>query len=66
MRKKYEDLSLIDNFMINAMAADPEKAEPAFRVILSVLLQRKINRVSVTAESLKRVKKITVSCRICL
>ncbi len=49
-RKKYEDLSLIDNFMINAVATDPEKAEPAFRIILSVLLQRKIDRVSVTAE----------------
>ena len=49
-RKKWEDLDVLDNYLFNALATDAEVSEPFFKVMLSVLLQRKIGKVRVEAE----------------
>ena len=48
--KKWEELDVLDNYLINAVASDPEIAEPFFRLLLSVLLQRKVGKIKVEAE----------------
>ena len=48
--KKWEELDVLDNYLINAVASDPEVAEPFFRRLLSVLLQRKVGKIKVEAE----------------
>lgn len=48
--KKLEDMDVLDNFMFNAIATDPDVAEPFFREVLSVLLEREIGKVSVHAQ----------------
>lgn len=45
-------MSLIDNFLMQAVSSDQEVSEPSLRCILSVLLQRKIGQISVNAEKM--------------
>ena len=49
--KKWEELDVLDNYLINAVASDPDVAEPFFRRLLSVLLQRKVGKIRVAAEN---------------
>ncbi len=49
-RKTLKELNLIDDFLMNCIAVDPEVAEPCFKRILSVLLQRDIGSVHVVAQ----------------
>ena len=51
-RKTLEEMSLIDNFLMQAVSSDLEVSEPSLRCILSVLLQRKIGQISVNAEKM--------------
>ena len=51
-RKTLEEMSLIDNFLMQAVSSDQEISEPSLRCILSVLLQRKIGQISVNAEKM--------------
>ncbi len=51
-RKTLEEMSLIDNFLMQAVSSDQEVSEPSLRCILSVLLQRKIGQISVNAEKM--------------
>ena len=48
--KTFEELDVIDDFLINAIATDPEVGEPFCRTILSVLLQKKIEKLRVVAQ----------------
>ncbi|MCM1468177.1 MAG: Rpn family recombination-promoting nuclease/putative transposase [Alistipes sp.] len=48
--KKFEELDVIDDFLMNAVATDPEVGEDFCRTILSVLLQRNINKLRVEAQ----------------
>ena len=48
--KKWEELDLLDNYLINAVASDPEIAEPFFKRLVSVLLQREVGKIKVEAE----------------
>ncbi len=48
--KSFEELNVIDDFLITAVAADREVGEEFCRTVLSVLLQRKIGRIHVTAQ----------------
>jgi len=50
IKRTLEELNLIDDFLMNCVATDPEVSEPFFRKLLSVLLQRDIGRVRVTAQ----------------
>ena len=52
VRKTLEEMSLIDNFLMQAVSSDQEVSEPSLRCILSVLLQRKIGQISVNAEKM--------------
>ncbi len=51
-RKTLEEMSLIDNFLMQAVSSDQEVSEPSLRCILGVLLQRKIGQISVNAEKM--------------
>ena len=51
-RKTLEEMSLIDNFLMQAVSSDQEVSEPSLRCMLSVLLQRKIGRIRVNAEKI--------------
>ena len=51
-RKTLEEMSLIDNFLMQAVSSDQEVREPSLRCMLSVLLQRKIGRIRVNAEKI--------------
>lgn len=48
--KTFEELDVIDDFLMNAVATDPEVGEAFCRTILSVLLQRNINKLRITAQ----------------
>ena len=48
--KEWEELDVLDNYLINAVASDPDVAEPFFRRLLSVLLQRDVGKIRVEAE----------------
>ena len=48
--KKLEDLDVLDDFMLNAIASDPDVAEPFFREVLSVLLEREIGEISIHSQ----------------
>ena len=49
-RPKLENLNVLNNFLINAIANDPDVGEAFFRLMLSILLDMKIGRVSVRAQ----------------
>lgn len=44
MARKFEELNVLDDFLINAIASDPEVGEPFCRTVLSVLLQKQIEQ----------------------
>ncbi len=47
MKKEFEQLNIIDNFLMNEIANDAEVGEAACREIVSSLLQRKIGEVRI-------------------
>ena len=49
-KKKPEELNLIDNYLINAMASDQEVGEKSMRCLLQVLLQRNLGQIKVISE----------------
>ena len=50
-RPKLENLNVLSNFLINAIANDPDVAEPFFRLMLSILLDIDIDRIVVHAQA---------------
>lgn len=48
--KTFEELDVIDDFLMNAVATDPEVGEVFCRTVLSVLLQRNINKLRISAQ----------------
>lgn len=50
MDKPFEELDVLDDFLINAIAADSEVGEAFCRKLLSVLLQREIGEIRVIAQ----------------
>ena len=48
--KKFEELNVIDDFLMNAVATDETVGIPFCRAVLSVLLQRKIGKIRVMAQ----------------
>jgi len=50
--KSLEELNLIDDFLMNAVAQDREVGEPCLKRILSVLLEREIDQVEITPQRL--------------
>ena len=50
-RQRLEDLNVLDDFMLNAIANDPDVGEAFFREVLSVLLNRDIGEIMVRAQS---------------
>lgn len=50
VHKTFDELNLMDDFLINAIASDPEVGIPFCRTLLSVLLQRKIGAIRVVAQ----------------
>lgn len=49
-RKTYQELSLIDNYYINAIASNEEIKTDVFRLMLTVLLEKEIGKINVIAE----------------
>ena len=52
MRKKLEDMNVLDDFLWNAIANDPDVGESFFREVLSVLLEREIGDLVVRAQTI--------------
>lgn len=52
VHKPFDELNLMDDFLINAIASDPEVGIPFCRTLLSVLLQRNIGAIRVVAQRL--------------
>ena len=50
MGKTYEELDLIDDFLMTAISSDPYLAEPVNRLLISTLLGRKVGKVNVVAQ----------------
>ena len=50
-RQRLEDLNVLDDFMLNAIANDPDVGEPFFREVLSILLERDIGEIIIKAQS---------------
>lgn len=48
--KPFEELDVLDNFLMNAIATDEEVGEAFCRKVLSVLLQRKVEKIAVVAQ----------------
>lgn len=48
--KPFEELDVLDNFLMNAVAANSEVGEAFFRKVLSVLLQRRIGKIKIVAQ----------------
>lgn len=51
MTKSLQELDVLSNFLINAIANDPDVSEPFFRLLLSILLEIEIGRITVRAQS---------------
>lgn len=49
-KRPLEDLNVMDDFLINALACNPEIGVPFCRTLLSVLLQRPIGKITITAQ----------------
>ena len=49
-KKAFEELDIIDDFLMNAVASDPEVGEAFCRKILSVLLQRSIRKIRIVSQ----------------
>lgn len=50
MKKPFEELDVLDNFLMNAIATDEEVGEAFCRKVLSVLLQRPVGKIKVVAQ----------------
>ncbi len=50
-KPKLENLNVLSNFLMNAIANDPDVCEPFFRLIISILLDIEIGRIIVRAQS---------------
>ena len=50
MNKPFEELDVLDNFLMNAIATDDAVGEVFCRKVLSVLLQREIGKIKVVAQ----------------
>ena len=50
-RPKLEELNVLDDFLLNAIANDPDVGEAFFREVLSILLEREIGEIQVKAQS---------------
>lgn len=50
INKTFEELDVIDDFLMNAVATDPEVGEAFCRTVLSVLLQKNIRKLHVAAQ----------------
>lgn len=48
--KPFEDLDVLDNFLMNAIATNEEVGEAFCRKVLSVLLQRPVGKIKVVAQ----------------
>ena len=48
--KPFEELDVLDNFLMNAIATDQEVGEAFCKNVLSVLLQRTVGKVKVVAQ----------------
>ena len=49
-KKQFEDLDLMDNFLMDAVASDPDVGELACGNIISTLLQKKIGQVRIVSQ----------------
>ena len=49
-RKSFEELDLIDDYLMSIVASDPEIGKPFCKVLLSVLLQKNIKDIKVDAQ----------------
>ncbi len=49
-RRKLQELSLIDDFLSNAIASNEEINEPFYRLLLSVLLGKKMKKIQVLSQ----------------
>ena len=49
-RRSLEDLNVMDDFLMNAAAPDPEGGEEFCRLLLSILLEREIGKVRVNTQ----------------
>jgi predicted transposase/invertase (TIGR01784 family) len=49
-KKTFEELDVMDDFLMNAVAADPEVGEDFCRTVLSVLLNRSIGKLRIVAQ----------------
>ena len=49
-RRSLEDLNVMDDFLMNAAASDPEGGEEFCRLLLSILLEREIGKVRVNTQ----------------
>ena len=50
-KPKLETLNVLSNFLMNAIANDPDICEPFFRLIISILLEIEIGRIIVRAQT---------------
>lgn len=50
LNKPFEELDVLDNFLMSAIAADREVGEAFCRKVLSVLLQREVGKIKVMAQ----------------
>ena len=59
--KPFEELDVIDDFLLNLLATDPEVGVPFCRRLLSVLLQRTIGEIRVVAQ--RTIPALAPECR---
>ena len=59
--KPFEELDIIDDFLLNLLATDPEVGIPFCRRLLSVLLQRTIGEIRVVAQ--RTIPALAPECR---
>ncbi|MBR1692989.1 MAG: hypothetical protein IJ711_09495 [Lachnospiraceae bacterium] len=48
--KSLDELNVLDDFLMNTLASDPEVGVPFCRILLSVLLQREIDKIRIIAQ----------------
>lgn len=51
-KRTLQELNLIDNFLSNAIASNQEINEPFYRLLLSVLLGKKLNKIRVLSQQI--------------
>ena len=49
-KRKLEDLNVLDDFMFSAAASDEEVGKEFCRTVLSVLLQKELGEIQITAQ----------------